>query len=80
MKRDESKNKKFYSIFFKKLRFPKAEPLVARRNERKSRVELVQLLSSGAFEEVWNPFAREKGSKNRFRVESNLKNYPVDDF
>ena len=28
------KNKKFYSIFFKKLRFPKAEPLVARRNER----------------------------------------------
>ena len=22
------------------------------------------LLSSGAFEEVWNPFAREKGSKN----------------
>ena len=28
------KDKKFYSIFFKKLRFPKAEPLVARRNER----------------------------------------------
>ena len=25
---------KFYSIFFKKLRFPKAEPLVAHRNER----------------------------------------------
>ena len=27
-------NLKFYSIFFKKLRFPKAEPLVAHRNER----------------------------------------------
>ena len=38
------------------------------------------LLSSGAFEEVWNPFAREKGSKNRLMVVVNLKNYPVDDF
>ncbi|NBK17677.1 hypothetical protein [Anaerotruncus sp. 1XD42-93] len=27
-------DQKFYSIFFKKLRFPKAEPLVAHRNER----------------------------------------------
>jgi hypothetical protein len=38
------------------------------------------LLSSGAFEEVWNPFAREKGSKNQLLVVVNLKNYPVDDF
>jgi len=37
-------------------------------------------LASGAFEEAWNPFAREKGSKNRLMVVVNLKNYPVDDF
>ena len=36
-------------LFTKSSQIPKAEPLVARRNERKSRVELVQLLSSGAF-------------------------------
>ena len=39
-------------LFTKSSQIPKAEPLVARRNERKSRVELVQLISSGAFLKV----------------------------
>ncbi len=43
------KNKKFYSIFFKKLRIPKAEPLGALRRVRNICVELVQLISLGAF-------------------------------
>ena len=38
------------------------------------------LLSSGAFEEVWNPFAREKGSKNGLQVQTIPEKFPVGSF
>ena len=38
------------------------------------------LLSSGAFEEVWNPFAREKGSKNWLQVQTIPEKFPVGSF
>ena len=67
-------------LFTKSSWCPEATPLGALRRVRNTRVELVQLLSSGAFSGVWTPFAREKGSMKRLSVESDLKNYPVDDF
>jgi len=38
------------------------------------------LILGSAFSGVWTPFASEKGSMSRLQAESNLKNYPVDDF
>ena len=52
----QGERKFLVELFTKSSQIPKAEPLVARRNERKSRVELVQLSSSGAFAgEFFNP-------------------------
>ena len=52
----QGEQKFLVELFTKSSQIPKAEPLVARRNERKSRVELVQLISSGAFAgEFFNP-------------------------
>ena len=76
----QGERKFLVELFTKSSQIPKAEPLVARRNERKSRVELVQLSSSGAFLRARGLFAREKVLENRLQVECDLKNYPVDDF
>ena len=48
----QGERKFLVELFTKSSQIPKAEPLVARRNERKSRVELVQLISSDAFLKV----------------------------
>ena len=49
---NEAKQKFLVELFTKSLQIPKTASLVALRRVRNSRVELVQLLSSGAFLKV----------------------------
>ena len=67
------KRKVFVHLFQKVVGFKRAKPFDAFSRRRNA-------LSSGAFEEVWNPFAREKGFKSRLFAEWGPEKFPVGSF
>ena len=71
---------KFSSTFYKRWQITKTASLFALRRVRNSRVELVQLLSSGAFLKVWKLFAREKVFTNCRIVQTIPEKFPVGSF
>jgi len=55
-------DQKFYSIFFKKLRFPKAGPLVAHRTASRSEAFRSATAEGGSFSGELPPNGRQEGA------------------